>query len=236
MICEKAFLINLEKRRDRLEHAKRECKKVGIAFERIEAIDANLLTMDASQFQDSIHLKNRYTKGCFALGLTLLNILKRAKQDGLESIMILEDDVKFSPNAHEIMKLAMAQLPYNWQLINFGCYHFNLPLPFSTNLVQITGGWHSHCFAIRNTCYDIAIDKLSETRRPCDLDLFWQLPEAGILAFATNPNIAFQASFKSDIFDDNGLNNALLPSIPFECKPIVPIEKYLRKMANKIFY
>ena len=56
--------------------------------------------------------------GCF---LSHYAVLKRAREAKLRSFLVLEDDVVFLPRAGKRFRMAMAQLPDDWDALYLGC-------------------------------------------------------------------------------------------------------------------
>jgi hypothetical protein len=76
------FVINLERRPDRLEHIKKEMEYIGWDYELFNAIDLN------------------DHRGCT---LSHIEILKIVKNRGYESVMIIEDDSSFLPYSKDLI-------------------------------------------------------------------------------------------------------------------------------------
>ena len=80
---EKAFVINLPNRTDRLAHVTAECDRVGIRFERFEAICPN-------------HRERFATSGQYGCFMSHLEIWRAALAAKFTRLLVLEDDVVFS--------------------------------------------------------------------------------------------------------------------------------------------
>jgi hypothetical protein len=80
----KKYVINLNRRPERLEHIKKEFEYIGWDFERFEAIDLNSY------------------EGCLQ---SHISIVKKAKQEGLEEIAVFEDDIFFMPYSKSFIPL-----------------------------------------------------------------------------------------------------------------------------------
>jgi GR25 family glycosyltransferase involved in LPS biosynthesis len=94
----KKYVINLERRTDRLEHIKKELDYIGWDYEIFKAIDTNS------------HV------GCT---LSHIEIIKSAKQQGLESVMIIEDDCTFMPFSKDLIgKIESSCFPKKFGIFN----------------------------------------------------------------------------------------------------------------------
>ena len=100
---DKIYYINLNKRTDRREQIEKELNEFGLNYERFEAIETHGF---------GIH-------GC---GLSHLAVLKLAKENNYENVLILEDDFTFLVSKDE----------FEQQLTSF----FNLKLPFDVLMLS----------------------------------------------------------------------------------------------------
>ena len=86
---DKTYLINLERRPDRLENFENQVKIHNLGnFEIFKAIDGQNLNM--SDFE------TRLRSGELGLILTILEIIKICKSNNYENVLIVEDDCEFN--------------------------------------------------------------------------------------------------------------------------------------------
>jgi len=108
------YLINLDRRTDRLERANLLKDKYDFEFERFQAIDGLLFE---GGFENNDNL--RYNKFASALNKTVIKILEDAIDKKYSSILICEDDIEFNPDYLEIIKKGNIKFPENWDLFYF---------------------------------------------------------------------------------------------------------------------
>lgn len=91
------FVINLDRRTDRLEAVDKEFESMGWEYERVSGIDTGC------------------HRGCT---LSHVEVARIAKERGLHQYMVFEDDVKFMP----YMKwwIRKMRMRFEWDLLNFG--------------------------------------------------------------------------------------------------------------------
>lgn len=96
------YVINLESRQDRLQEMREEFNKIGIDFchSKIQIFKA----IKPETFED---WPTKGTKGCF---LSHLGVLKDAKENAFERILILEDDASFTQYFNILMDETIHQL------------------------------------------------------------------------------------------------------------------------------
>lgn len=92
------FLINLKRRSDRLEHARKQLDYIGWQYEVFEAIDTNSY------------------EGC---GLSHLAIAEIAYKNNYEYVIALEDDIFTMPYAEKLWNLCLSELMgLDWEFFN----------------------------------------------------------------------------------------------------------------------
>lgn len=77
-------------------------------------------------------------------------VLEDAINDGVDSILIMEDDVVLCENFGEKAMKFMAEVPDDWEMILFGGnHHKSFPLPVSEGIWKPTCLDRLHCYALR---------------------------------------------------------------------------------------
>lgn len=139
---EKIYCINLNKRIDRWVKVKKEFEKIGILdkVERFNGIE-----------------KNDGRIGCIK---SHLEIIKKAKKEGLNNVLVLEDDVTFvDEKILENLSKAISQLPKDFNLLYLGA-NIHYPLDsISDNLVVIKRGYSTHAICYNKNIFDVIIEK-----------------------------------------------------------------------------
>jgi GR25 family glycosyltransferase involved in LPS biosynthesis len=101
---DKIYVINLDRRPDRYESFKTEMCKFGIKnIEKFSAIDGNLIT------QNNVKL----LAGEIGILQSHLTIIKKCKEEGLNNVLIMEDDVFFSDEIDDTSDPHRIELEYN---------------------------------------------------------------------------------------------------------------------------
>ena len=115
-VFEKVILCNLDRRPDRLDHATKQCEKVGIEFERISAVDGS----DINWRSENKNFRNMKSWGALALSHTMLSILKNAIEEKWDSFLFMEDDITFANDFSENFKSNIKYVPDDWKIIHCG--------------------------------------------------------------------------------------------------------------------
>jgi len=182
------FCINLDRRPERLE-------KVCLQFEKHDIENVmRFAAVDGSKLSYQGPL-NAGQMGCT---LSHLLLLEYAKDNGLDSLLIFEDDLILADDFNQRFETAIKELPEDWCMLYFGGNHFKGTKPFSPNLVQLNGTLTTHAIAIHSRFYDVAIKTISESLNQI-IDVYYMQLHNLYPCYAINPKIAFQAQGFSDL-------------------------------------
>jgi glycosyl transferase family 25 len=109
------FLINLDRSRNRLQHMAKQASSLGLAFERIPAVEgANVPDWLRSEF-DTPHAMSPGEVGCYASHLV---VAQHVVARGLPYAVVLEDDVELAPDFKTTIRAAIDAAPPGWDLIH----------------------------------------------------------------------------------------------------------------------
>lgn len=194
---DKTYLINLDSRPDRLELSQRVCGQIGLEFERYRAIPGAQLD-HYHRHDPDYETQIRWNSNAAALVKTTLNIIEEAQAKKYKSILIMEDDIDFAPQATFELKEKMYALPSNWELFYFGATHLQPVRPINSHLAEVVNANSCHCYAINESVYGLVADTLRTIALPLDyyLRLYIQTRRR---SYCLTPNIAYQFSGISDI-------------------------------------
>lgn len=179
----KKFIINLPHRKDRLERVKSEMKNHNI---------------DNWEIFPAIHNKTMGFKG---LSDTVKKIIRIAKKDNLDMIIIFEDDVKMTnPKSFEKFQLALDSLPEKWDILLGGVYSLLTGYEeYNEHLIKVRDFASLHCTLINKSAYDIILKHDVEKKKHLDRYLGLNCKNGDLKVFLTWPMIAVQYNGESDI-------------------------------------
>jgi GR25 family glycosyltransferase involved in LPS biosynthesis len=173
----KKYVINLNRRPDKLETVTKELNRVGILnWERFNAIET-------PEPRD----------GCRASHLSVLNL---APKRGV--FAVFEDDVKFIQPL-SVLKRAMSQLPKNWDMLWLGSTLTQDLDRYSENLYRLKKGWTTHAYLVNNQngVVDYILNNSGDAFK---IDVFYaDVIQEQYNCFVTYPMVASQRPGYSDI-------------------------------------
>ena len=195
----KVLVINMEKEVERWREISEELTKNGIKeFTRFAAIRVDK-PID-KLFRDF----KTNSQHCAAIGCASshLAIIKQAREQGLESILIFEDDAKFEDfyfkYAPEIKKFVAEN---EWHMFYLGVNHMGAPLVINSFITKVTFGYATHAYAVHSSFYDKYIEIVTEKLedQPIDVSLAQVHKEHKI--YAISPRLVYQRQGYSQIMN-----------------------------------
>jgi GR25 family glycosyltransferase involved in LPS biosynthesis len=185
---DKMFCINLDERTDRWELAQKEFERIGILdkVERFSAIKEN--------------------DGRLGVIKSNLEIVKYAKKNKLNNVLVFEDDVKFViDNPNEYLSKAISQIGnLKWSLFYLGANTHQKLIKLKPNLILLKHAYAVHSMAYSSLVYDKFIRKYegmkSISKFPDILDVYLaQEIQAKETCLMVNPLLTTQRESYSDI-------------------------------------
>lgn len=206
--------INLDERRDRWDQAQKATASLlgGAGLERFSAIKPDLA-------QNTVH---NGRAGCL---LSHRSVIKKAYREGLESVLVLEDDVCFHPRFQSLIQTTLSSLSQtNWDLFYLGFTPKASLLPAGKGLVRTYGGVTTHAIAYHRRAMPELLRRL-----PCEKKVlrflsryksldryYWQQLAPRMQCYAASPLLVFQRDDFSDIQQAHAHSNREQATAAFE--------------------
>lgn len=187
---DKTYLINLDRRTGRLERAKNNCEAIGLEFERFSACDGtreNLIIPSAKEIgQQPLY----WNTGAAGMVQSLVRLLKKCREDEIDTVLIMEDDIEFHPGINELFAQWISDVPSDWETLFFGGNHIQPMQRITPHVGRMTYSYTLHCHAVRSSVFDLLISILSEMRNPADVYYAKEIHSRG-RSYCFAPNLAF---------------------------------------------
>ena len=189
---DRVICINLPHRTDRKVSFLEQCEKYDLGkFEFFNAINGN-------------DIKNNYSisNGCLGLILSNIEIIKKAKNDGLNNLLIMEDDCVFNKQI-EVIDDYLKMLPNNWDMLYLGGNHnigwlgTSEPKKINDKIMKLHFTFTTHFVLINSRIFDVLIERLSKFNEP--LDVIYTSIQKDYNVYCTTEMIASQKEGYSDI-------------------------------------
>ena len=203
---DKIFIINLERRPDRLESVIRNSKFYEFEFELFYAIDGKSINKDSLINDERIEIKNSdfyneinsYFLGQLGCILSHLSILKYCKENNIKSVLILEDDVEFAENFNDKFTKFTEVFDKEWDMIYFSGSLINTSDVYET-YHKLNSCHTTHSYAVNSTVYDHIIDKLETYKFSKPVDVIYSEIQSSMKSWITMPFLTYQSTSFSDI-------------------------------------
>jgi GR25 family glycosyltransferase involved in LPS biosynthesis len=145
-------------------------------------------------------------------------ILERAIMDGVNSLLVLEDDVEWFLDSWERLEVFLSRVPADWSQLMLGGQHHHIPAPIEDGVVRVTNCQRTHAYAIRRP----AMKSLLRCWYTSAVHLDWTMGndwQRNWPVYAPEPFIFGQAGGKSDI--SGRLNHAQYWNAPTNASVVV---------------
>lgn len=156
---DRVVIINLDRRKDRWEAVQRKLEAIKWPFktpERFSAYDGSKLPVPVGWTSGS------GTWGCL---LSHREVIGRALQDGLDSVLVLEDDIFFADNFEERVIEFLKNVPSNWHQIMLGGQYLEGAKAYdiSPDVRKVSLCHRAHAYAVRGPFMRYVFSKLQSS-------------------------------------------------------------------------
>jgi GR25 family glycosyltransferase involved in LPS biosynthesis len=168
-LFDKVYVINLKESKDRLIQIKDQLEKIGLYDYTIwEAINGREENVKYKITEYNKEMEG-WNIGSAGLVYTTISILKHAKINKYESILILEDDLIFDIDKLDYAVRGFKTVKSDWEMFHFTATHFKQPEKYNKFLYQVNGAWSCQMYAINSTAYDLYLKYLLRVDMPIDV-------------------------------------------------------------------
>ena len=212
---DKIVCINLLKREDRWNAIQLQFAMAGFNINDIvkyDAIDGNPMNWVYVPSENPLdYIKPESWAGAAGCMASHVNIWKMAKEKGWKNVLIVEDDCDFVHEVQERFTERINQVPLNWDLLYLGGIHetrggLYIPDKISQHIVKAKRMITTTCYAIKDTCYDLAINTVlaDEPWFHTAVDGYLgAYVQSECNTYAFQPPLAWQRASFSDIVNDH---------------------------------
>jgi glycosyl transferase family 25 len=181
--------INLDRRPDRWQRMQLKFAEHGIqSVRRFSALDGDVLDIPAHWI---------HTPGAYGCLLSHLEVIREARQLGVSSVLIFEDDVVFDPNLQEKFGTFIEEVPSDWDMLFLGALHKDKPIRIAEHVARISKANSTYAYALRSTVFDDFIELNRKAEEVLDINSFVLQQRFNCYCFV--PNLAWVEAEYSDV-------------------------------------
>jgi GR25 family glycosyltransferase involved in LPS biosynthesis len=151
-LFDRIAIINLPERQDRRDEIAQELSYMGLSLQ-----SPGVMLWAAHKPEDAGGFPSRGARGAY---ISHLSVLKQAKADGVQRLLVMEDDLMIDPRLKAALPaLAPALMGDQWDLVYLGHMGPSQPLPARLEPTQAPQQC-LHCYAVHQRALDRLIDYL----------------------------------------------------------------------------
>lgn len=191
---DKIYCINLDRATDRWSNCKKQFNLYNINVNRFSAIESE-------------NGKNGLLKGEIGCMKSHYEIIKKASEENLKNVFILEDDAVLVDNFNEVFDKMINQVPDDWDFIYLGGNHVGGLDKISDNIYKMKFTYTTHAIGIKNTMFNSIIETLKKEEK--QVDVYYAMMMQYCNAYVIKPHLSYQRDGFSYIQNGNRNYNFL---------------------------
>lgn len=225
-VCDKVYVINLEKEKGRLETFDKQMKKNKINYERFDAIQGSKVLKDDRLTDYCNTFCTNGMKGCALSHRTIWDIMVK---NSYKNVMICEDDAMIPESFDTKFQNTYYQIPKDYDILYLGCLFGCKDNSVLNKLITKVSGYepediNSDVYKIKGTvgshCYIISLEGAQKfVDKPItfhiDTQLMYWIKTYNYTSYAINPLLVDSSQDNSSMSDTYPkLLNSLFKGIP----------------------
>ena len=175
---DRIVVINLKRRKDRLEQFTQEAERIGFEFEVHEAIDGKAINLDP----------------IVAGRLSHIQVLRSIGRD--ERVLICEDDAIFREDFNESLDSYMADLPEDWDIFYLGALKVTTT-PVNKHWVRQVETTGTQAYCVKPEQVDLFLHIAREGEKW--IDVAYRMWSDRTKAYVASPDLVIQSEGFSDL-------------------------------------
>jgi len=198
---DKIYLINLDRRKDRMEAVTKELEAAKIKnYKRVSAVDFPVedikkfpkklyrnFHLHAIKEEDKEEFEKKYIAASIGVRKSHLSCIKDAKKNGFDKILILEDDVVISLAANNRFKDYVSNTPDDWDVLYLGGDYRDEGVIFQLS-----------SYALNKSIYDYVLENMEKSGLEDDF-FFVEDIQKNFKVVKMDPPVMVQSKNSSDI-------------------------------------
>jgi GR25 family glycosyltransferase involved in LPS biosynthesis len=154
--------INLDRRADRWDQMQAKFQQHNLQdIRRFSAVDGQGLNVPGGWSA---------TSGAYGCLLSHLQVVRDARELGIPSVLIFEDDVVFDANLQDNFRRYIGQAPADWDMLYFGALQMDDPIEVSRNVCRLRRAYSTYAYALNSSIFDAFIDLNGRAEAAVDIN------------------------------------------------------------------
>jgi GR25 family glycosyltransferase involved in LPS biosynthesis len=175
---DRIYCINLDKRKDRWEKSSDLFNEYSIDVTRVSGIEDPTLPWDG-------------------LRRTIIGVFDTAIKEGLNRILILEDDIDWTNDSISGFDPCKNSLPDDWDMFYFSAAHQFWPVKHNNHLFKLSWSTAAHAIGFNSKCFSFIRESLQDNKKA--IDVTYSDLQKKLNAYCAIDPIAWQRRDYSDI-------------------------------------
>jgi GR25 family glycosyltransferase involved in LPS biosynthesis len=139
----------------------------------------------------NVPVHSQISKGGYGCLLSHVEIVKRARERQLPTVLIFEDDCCFDPDFNNKFSYYIRQLPSDWDMFLLGGMHIEEPNMVTTGIARLKSTCLSHAYALNHSIYDAFIELCEPAQEP--IDMYTLMLQEKFNCYGMVPDLVWQA-------------------------------------------
>jgi hypothetical protein len=203
---DRIYVINLQRRVDRLDKFKELSDSIGFDYDIFTAFDGREINENSSiedrviEFQSNNFYNSfdDYFRGQVGCAFSHLRLLKHCRSNNIKNILILEDDVGFSENFQNRFENFISDFNQEWDMIYFSGSIIKTNESFKT-YSKLISCHTTHSYAVNYSAYDYLIQNIESKIFSKPIDVIYSELQSKLKSWITIPFLTYQLESFSDI-------------------------------------
>lgn len=192
-LVDEVYVLNLDRREDRLAEIQTELSAQGINFRRFPAVDG-------AKIPQLVSFPTLNTRE-LACTMSHAQMIINAHANQYKTVAIFEDDAVLAESFEKELSKAMLHVPKDWHILYLGANNLEDPEHVSGNVFRAKNSLTTHAYLVSSIAFPIIIENVSANQLSKPIDNIMALVQKQGNAYVIKPNIVYQRAGFSDIRD-----------------------------------
>lgn len=221
------YVINLDRSADRMAWMAKQCSDLGLACERVPAVDGASLSAEDLKALATPFCRNFCTASTIGCALSHMKVWRRVAEEGHPCTLIMEDDAELVPAFKAGLEQALRDVPPDYDILLLGCFFLcdkNRDYAWLHKLSRVFSPlrndkrtWGSvfvpelfagtHCYLVSQKGCQKLLNLIPKANYHIDM----QMNHPALNVYAVSPDLAFQRNMSDSTIASYAFPKTLVP-------------------------